>query len=178
MRQAFAQSSVLHLGIFMIACAVIWNRSPAQKWPVAQEGASRLWIVESGRTANARHANRDTRHAARDGQRAQVQSAEVSLDRVRDPVRDWGAIHSTPSDTWLEDQYTAPVYPSLARRRGQEGTVWVGIHVVNGMLQEARILRSSGHALLDRAATDAIELWRFQAGLDLKYVQKVRFALY
>lgn len=44
-------------------------------------------------------------------------------------------------------------YPLAARRRGWEGVVRVGLRVeANGQLSTLRVIGSSGHALLDRAA--------------------------
>ena len=44
-------------------------------------------------------------------------------------------------------------YPPLARRRGWQGRVNVGLHVAaDGDLTRIRLVKSSGHALLDRAA--------------------------
>lgn len=44
-------------------------------------------------------------------------------------------------------------YPPLARRRGWQGRVNVGLHVdVDGDLTRIHLVKSSGHALLDRAA--------------------------
>lgn len=44
-------------------------------------------------------------------------------------------------------------YPPLARRRGWQGRVDVGLHVAaDGDLTRIRLVESSGHALLDRAA--------------------------
>lgn len=44
-------------------------------------------------------------------------------------------------------------YPPVARRRGWEGVVQVGLRVeADGQLSRLRLIASSGHALLDRAA--------------------------
>jgi TonB family protein len=48
-------------------------------------------------------------------------------------------------------------YPVLARERGWEGTVLVGVAVAsNGMLTSARLLRSSGYPLLDEASLTSL----------------------
>lgn len=58
-----------------------------------------------------------------------------------------------------------PTYPPLARRRGWEGTVLLGIDCdADGAVQSVRVLRSSGHAVLDEAAAAAVRQWRFAAG--------------
>lgn len=55
-----------------------------------------------------------------------------------------------------------PDYPMLARRRGWEGRVSVGVSVdAGGRVLVTRLVRSSGYALLDEAALDAVATWRF-----------------
>ncbi len=56
-----------------------------------------------------------------------------------------------------------PVYPRTARVRGQEGIVLLSVEVLNNG-QTGRILvkKSSGYALLDRAALDAVRVWQFE----------------
>jgi protein TonB len=76
-------------------------------------------------------------------------------------------------------------YPPLARRRGWQGRVNVGLHVAaDGDLTRIRLIKSSGHALLDRAAVRSItELrnipraaqWLEGNGMDL--VLPVRYQL-
>jgi protein TonB len=55
-----------------------------------------------------------------------------------------------------------PVYPLAARRRGHEGTVIVRVEIgSDGGCRQAALKQGSGHALLDRAAVDAVRKWRF-----------------
>jgi protein TonB len=57
----------------------------------------------------------------------------------------------------------SPVYPTLARERGEEGTVLLDVEVLSsGVCGTIRILRSSGHDILDEAARRGIATWRFQ----------------
>jgi len=59
-----------------------------------------------------------------------------------------------------------PVYPGLARKRGQEGTVVLQVLVNrNGKVQELKIDVSSNFALLDRAALAAVKKWLFEPGI-------------
>jgi protein TonB len=54
-----------------------------------------------------------------------------------------------------------PRYPLIARRKGWEGTVVIELRISDsGQVQEARIERSSGHAILDDAALGAVRNWR------------------
>jgi periplasmic protein TonB len=56
-----------------------------------------------------------------------------------------------------------PRYPAAARRRGIEGEVLVEVRVgADGAPAGVEILRSSGSALLDAAAVEALERWRFE----------------
>ena len=56
----------------------------------------------------------------------------------------------------------APEYPSLAQRRGWEGTVMLRVHVLaNGKPGEIQIQKSSGRQQLDDAALNAVKQWSF-----------------
>lgn len=55
-----------------------------------------------------------------------------------------------------------PPYPLAARRLGVEGRVVLRVHVLaDGRSAEVRIVRSSGHALLDESALSTVRRWRF-----------------
>jgi protein TonB len=56
-----------------------------------------------------------------------------------------------------------PRYPPDAARRGEEGIVVLLVNVAaNGAATGVRVYASSGFALLDRAARDAVARWRFK----------------
>jgi len=56
-----------------------------------------------------------------------------------------------------------PVYPSIARRRGYEGTVLLSVEVLaNGAVGDLSVKKSSGHSILDRAALKAVKKWKFK----------------
>jgi protein TonB len=56
-----------------------------------------------------------------------------------------------------------PVYPLLARRAREEGSVLCLLHVSEeGLVTAVEVLESSGHARLDDAAREALARWRFQ----------------
>ncbi|HQP29831.1 MAG TPA: energy transducer TonB [Deltaproteobacteria bacterium] len=77
-----------------------------------------------------------------------------------------GAISADRALANARDAYTAElyhiirryfVYPALARRRGQEGTVQLSFVVGDdGRAQDIKVMGSSGFGLLDRAAMDTI----------------------
>jgi len=59
-----------------------------------------------------------------------------------------------------------PGYPPRARRMGMEGEVLIRTRVLrNGRCDELELVQSSGYALLDRAAMEAIRKWRFRPAL-------------
>jgi TonB family protein len=48
-------------------------------------------------------------------------------------------------------------YPVLARREGWQGSVQVGLTILDdGLISDVRVTHSSGYAVLDRAATNAL----------------------
>lgn len=56
-------------------------------------------------------------------------------------------------------------YPLLARRRGWEGTVRIGLHIsANGEISRLRVVETSRHAVLDRAALDCLSKLRQMPG--------------
>ena len=56
-----------------------------------------------------------------------------------------------------------PQYPSVARRRGYEGTVVLEVFVDReGRVVDLNLFQSSGHNVLDRAAMQAVRQWLFE----------------
>lgn len=56
-----------------------------------------------------------------------------------------------------------PTYPLLARARKIEGRVLVRIEVLeNGVCGSVQVKESSGYTLLDNAALEGVQKWRFQ----------------
>lgn len=55
-----------------------------------------------------------------------------------------------------------PPYPSLSRKRGEEGTVHLRVTVSpNGRPSAVTVVKSSGYSRLDNAATSHVQQWRF-----------------
>jgi periplasmic protein TonB len=74
------------------------------------------------------------------------------------------------------------VYPEGARRRGDEGTVIVGLRIgEGGVVVRTWLIRSSGLRILDGAAQENLRAWIFDpsalraAGLGRVFRQRVRF---
>ena len=66
----------------------------------------------------------------------------------------------------LETVNRPPAYPSLARKRGWQGTVLLEVDVQSdGMVKSIQINKSSSYKLLDNEALDAVRKWRFSPGL-------------
>jgi protein TonB len=56
----------------------------------------------------------------------------------------------------------APKYPRIARRKGYQGTVLIDVLVNReGRVKDIRLLESSGHSILDRAALGSVRTWIF-----------------
>lgn len=59
---------------------------------------------------------------------------------------------------------TPPRYPTIARKRGQEGTVWLDVWLdAQGNQSKLAIAQSSGLSVLDESALKAVRQWEFQA---------------
>ncbi|QSR87864.1 energy transducer TonB [Methylacidiphilum caldifontis] len=55
-----------------------------------------------------------------------------------------------------------PVYPEEARRKGEQGVVYIWVKISPaGTVSSLSVYRSSGFADLDGAAVDAVKRWRF-----------------
>ncbi|HXA26556.1 MAG TPA: energy transducer TonB [Acetobacteraceae bacterium] len=72
----------------------------------------------------------------------------------------------------------APIYPEIARRRGEEGRVMLRVDVsADGMPLDVSVAGTSGHPSLDSAALSAVRQWRFipatQAGRSVAAVADV-----
>ncbi|MCB0321527.1 MAG: energy transducer TonB, partial [Bdellovibrionales bacterium] len=71
-----------------------------------------------------------------------------------------------------------PQYPQLARRNSQEGQVQLAYYVKNdGTISSVKMIRSSGHPLLDQEAIRAISQYRYQPGQEGWTVHPVNFHL-
>jgi protein TonB len=58
-----------------------------------------------------------------------------------------------------------PAYPTIARKRGYEGTVLLDVFVkTDGRVGKLRIAASSNYITLDRSAMKAVQRWQFEPG--------------
>jgi len=82
-------------------------------------------------------------HAGRQGESGKAQAGQMILPRYLNAAR--------------------PSYPLMARMRGYEGMVLLAVQVLtDGRAGEVRIKKSSGYALLDQSALNAVRAWRFE----------------
>ncbi|RLU02445.1 MAG: energy transducer TonB [Ketobacter sp.] len=77
-----------------------------------------------------------------------------------------------------------PRYPSLSRRRGEEGTVILELLVLkDGSVENVTIKESSGFPRLDKSAMEAVRRWKYNPAkrggqaIDYRYLQPVTFSL-
>lgn len=106
---------------------------------------------------------------------------EPPLDRPLKPVLE--RLAPTPAATETAPSEIAnppPEYPSLARRRGYEGSVVLEFEIrPDGSCGEIRVIQSSGHGILDEASVSAVRGWRFspatRGGTPVAAIQRIRF---
>lgn len=73
--------------------------------------------------------------------------------------------HSEPaiSEPVFASAPTPPRYPTVARKRGQEGVAWIDIWLdEQGGQTRLAVLKSSGQEVLDEAAIEAVRTWEFK----------------
>ena len=91
---------------------------------------------------------------------ALLQLAAVDLDAI--PASTASGVNRAPLFDLPELDNPWPDYPRLARRRGHEGEALLGVTVLaDGAPAAVELRTSSGYALLDEAALDAVRRWRF-----------------
>lgn len=99
---------------------------------------------------------------APDGERPAVPPAPTASDAggVAAPV-------STAARRVRGGYQVRPAYPERARRDGREGTTWLRVRIsASGRVERVETERSAGDEALDRAASDAVRRWRFEAAPD------------
>jgi periplasmic protein TonB len=123
------------------------GESPLEMWPLPAEWVNQASAYQLPLTTKPRFARVDAQskpESAIEPSDPPVQS--VRIDPVPDPL-------ACPQ----------PVYPIPAMRRGMQGVVTLLVAVdPEGHVTQVRLLESSGHGILDRAAQDAVAKWVFQ----------------
>jgi protein TonB len=63
----------------------------------------------------------------------------------------------------LYKENAPPTYPAIARHRGYEGEVLLVVEILpNGRVGQVKIKKSSGYAILDQSALEAVKPWKFE----------------
>lgn len=74
-----------------------------------------------------------------------------------------GTVPVSSSALPLYRENPPPGYPAMAREQGYEGVVLVKAEVLtNGRVGQTVIRKSSGYAILDEAAVNAVKTWKFE----------------
>ncbi|MFA4917311.1 MAG: TonB family protein [Syntrophales bacterium] len=77
-----------------------------------------------------------------------------------------GRVPETAVDITAAPRYgenAPPVYPMIARRNGYEGMVLLSAEVLSdGRAGQVRLKKSSGYAVLDKSALQAVKKWKFE----------------
>lgn len=126
------------------------NRSLPDPEPIIQhqEQAHEETALEQPETVES-----STRNAAL-ADLAEIKKATPQKKTVVQKVR-----KATP----LYKHISAPEYPRSARKRGQHGTVLVRVLInTKGLVDAAKLVKTSGYASLDEAALKAVQAWKFE----------------
>jgi len=93
------------------------------------------------------------------------EEAPVTDDRVK-PSPPLRVAHTMREATPIYENNPPPEYPRLAKRRGYEGTVVLGVLVdEEGRVKDMRLFRSSKYKILDKAAMASVKKWLFRPGM-------------
>lgn len=100
-----------------------------------------------------------------------AKEVQAAVEREETEISD-NSQKATPAAARVIDEATPlyrvnppPKYPRIAKRRGQEGLVLLEALIsIAGRVNELKILKSSGHSLLDNAALRAVRTWSFSPG--------------
>jgi protein TonB len=88
------------------------------------------------------------------------------VDAKSDPTPEQGGAAATGAATVVaiaQPGNPQPHYPRIARRRGIQGRVVIRASVLqDGSVDRAHVKQSSGHRILDEAARNAVQGWRFR----------------
>jgi periplasmic protein TonB len=97
------------------------------------------------------------------GNEARELSDNISGYRSANNAADRTSLSNTVIAYPLYKENAPPVYPEVARARGYEGIVLVSAEILpDGRVGEIKIRKSSGYAILDQSAVQAVKPWRFE----------------
>lgn len=138
------------------AAVVSIDKQERNKIPVEQATPHMVESRSVNSLANARVAAPGYREATKAARNDAVRQAPTSGASLSEPA-------SMAIPRYREN--THPVYPWIARLKGYEGVVLLSAEIFSdGKVGTLKIKRSSGYALLDRSALDAVKAWKFEPG--------------
>ena len=129
--------------------------APVGRMDRAPEGASAQQATPSGRELLAESAPAPYSSAAESPHGGAVKTEEAPIAResaaVTPPAFNAAYLHNPP-----------PVYPLVARRNGEQGTVTLRVLVTReGAPAQVSVEKTSGSGHLDHAALETVRTWRF-----------------
>jgi protein TonB len=129
------------------------------KHPAAEQVVNKI-TVQQRRTAPSEEISLSVTNVKPvDADDTAAEITQVAMATQRETVGIHEVVINEPAFSELP---TAPHYPNLARKRGQQGTVWIDVVVDDkGKQIGMNIFESSGVGQLDRAALAAVQDWKF-----------------
>lgn len=133
------------------------RESPAPKPPTVQEASS---AAPSEPSSAASVAPADASPSAVGAQEAQAPISAPPPSKNGPEGAGLPTISASADAAYLNNP--RPAYPTISRRRGEEGRVVLKVLVSsNGRPDVVEVAESSGHPRLDEAARKAVHAWRF-----------------
>jgi len=184
--RALCVSALLHLGLLGF---LIFGPKNISVTPPALAGMNLVWVSlgsdtgQSGLSAavslssNQKASGEKSAAAHRFAQAVYATPGITQASRASDSIGQKDVNAGSPQRAGLADggNYSAftaypaygenmpPAYPEVARLRGYEGIVLIAAEILpNGRVGETKIKKSSGYAVLDQSALDAVKPWRFE----------------
>jgi len=140
------------------ASAVAVEVSPSRELPSTSN------ISSQNKTVVKSSSNHDEPASATLGETQQSTQGSPNVVMRSKSVESLGGTQVFTAALPRYDQNPKPVYPEVARRRGWEGTVEFEVVVLkDGRVGNIKMVKSSGHRSLDRAARKSIRRWLFKA---------------
>jgi protein TonB len=127
---------------------------------VAESSASQVAVRMPSR-ATDRDSMRSDREASQQPQRQTLVSRRPTPAILRtSQLVDSSSLGNTQHKPPDLSHNAPPTYPALAMQRRWEGTVLLRLFIdENGQITDVQLMRSSGHAILDGAAANAVRRW-------------------
>jgi TonB family protein len=127
----------------------------------SQFSADKINAVTTVRAANNLTANDQT---VKEEKGKQAESKESSTNIAgATAINATGNSAAFVSASPLYRENTPPIYPAIAKLRGYAGVVLVNAEILpDGRVGSTEVSKSSGYAILDKSAMEAVKLWKFE----------------